>query len=130
MKKLTEKELTANFDHIYIISVPHQMPSRKLTFWSEEEIIDYAIEKDPDWEVETVQDAIDYIRSDWNSCEVIRNIEDCFWAWKSATHKGDEIRSHIIDIINDDTDIYLEDYEDAEKFMEAIEPICKEILNK
>jgi hypothetical protein len=128
MKNYTEKELTANFDHIYIISVPHQMPSKKLTFWNEQEIIDYATEQNIDWEVKTVEDAIDCIRSDWNSCEVIRNIEDCFWVWKSATHKAGEIRSHIINIINDDTDIYLEDYEDAEKFMAAIEPTCKEIL--
>lgn len=130
MEKMTEKELTANFDHIYIISVPHQMPCRKLTFWDEEEIINYAIEKYPDCEVKTVEEAIDSIGSDWNSRKVIRNVEDCFWAWKSATHKADEIRNHIIDIINDDTEIYLEDYEDAEKFMAEIEPICKEILNK
>ena len=51
MKELTEKELTANFDHIYIISVPHQMKSECLTFWSEQEIINYASEQNIDWEV-------------------------------------------------------------------------------
>ena len=130
MKNLTEKELTANFDYIYIISVPHQMPSCRFIFCNEEEIIDYAIEKNPDWEVENIEEAIESIGSDWNSCRVIRSIEDCFWTWKSATHQAGKIRSHIINIINEDTDIRLEDYEEAEKFMAAIEPTCKEILNK
>ncbi len=126
----TAEELTANFCPIYIISVPHQLPAQKLIFYSEYEIIEYAMEKDPDWDVEDIAEAIESISSDWNSCKVIRNLYDCFWAWKTATHQAGKIRSHIINIINQNTEIYLEDYEEAEKFMAAIETTCKELLNK
>lgn len=115
----TAEEIAANFDHIYIISVPHQMPCRKLTFWSDDEIVSYANEYRSDCDAETVQDAIDCISADWNTCKVIRNIEDCFNAWKSATHKAGEIHKHIIDIMNDETEVEFEDYAEAEKFFEV-----------
>lgn len=114
------KELTANFDHIYLISVPHQMPCRKLTFWSDQEIIDYANEKNCDADIDNVADAIDIIKSDWNSCKVIRNIEDCFYAWRNAAHKAGEIRAHIIDIIAEEVDDDITDYEAAQAFFDKI----------
>ena len=100
-----------------------------LTFWGEDEIINYAAEycnnPDNDSDIETLDEALDCIKSDLNSLVIIRNLEDCFRKWRNATHKAPEIHHYIIEILQTETDEEIEEYEDAERYIKTIENAYK-----
>lgn len=93
---------TANFNAIYIVNVPHQLEPVIMPFWSDDEIIGYASENAIDWDIENLQDAIDWLGSDVKDCFVIRNLEDCINAYKKARHQASEVREIICKIADDE----------------------------
>jgi hypothetical protein len=90
------------FNAIYIIKVNHRTDPELLTFWSDDEIKDYAICNVADWDIETIEDAFEALTTDCYRGFMIRSEQELKDAFERATGHAAQARELFIEIANNE----------------------------